>query len=125
MIEPGVYEHYKSTPAAPKRYRVLFVARWYDGNYNIGEPFTPGIDGPVSICMAGGLKVFPHSNGDSGFLEARWSGNSTSVVHEEPVVIYVALYDDGRVAARTLREFEERVDLMGGASVRRFERIGP
>lgn len=59
-------------------------------------------------------------------LTARWSGNDGSVGHGMQIVIYVALYDDGRVAARPLNEFEERVTVDGFRStdVPRFERIG-
>jgi hypothetical protein len=118
MITPGLYRHYKG-----KSYRVLFVAPWWSGlddtlqpdqlihvtsnEYAAGE----GLDGVGLVTSATELS----------FLTVKWSGNNGTVRLEECVVIYVALYAAGRVAARTVAEFEEGIKETGG---RRFERIG-
>lgn len=62
-------------------------------------------------------------------MRARWSTNTNDVLPGNAVVIYVSLYGEGRVSARTLVEFEEHVDApcaIGGPShrVARFKRIG-
>lgn len=126
VIEPGLFCHYKSTEAAPKLYRVLFVAYWRGPE--------PAMDGVVHVVVGGlrhdaSLSVEVHctaeEDGDFPLFDARWSGNNTDV-NIEPVVIYVALYDDGRVAARPLKEFEELLPQTDYDKAEpRFKRIGP
>jgi hypothetical protein len=114
MVTPGLYRHYKGP-----LYRVLFVAEWVRC-----ETLVPDKLCHVSI-VDGWLGVICMPNFGTELMTALWSGNDTHAAQpEEHVVIYVALYDTGRVAARPLDEFEERVDVMGGGSVLRFERIG-
>lgn len=108
-VEPGTYEHYKGG-----KYRVLFTAPWWGTR----EPLKPDTL----------IYVRPHTTGavvgnvDTRMpflMYARWSGNGDYRPEvDEPIVIYVALYGEGRVAARTLWEFTQVVE--GGK--RRFEK---
>ena len=122
MIEPGLYRHYKG-----KLYRVLFVAPWWSGQDQLKADDVLDVvvrDGDVGVQWLDGS--------NNTIFEARWSGNDFIRLDvDEPIVIYVALYDEGRVAARPLKEFEERVSAPCFANVpgethdvRRFERIG-
>lgn len=120
MIETGLYQHYKNK----KFYRMLFVAPWW------GAPGVVAENALVHIASHfHGAQVSPEPI-EHPLMLALWSGNvGVRVVSSEPIVIYVALYDDGRVSARPLKEFEERVDDKAGTltvvrRVPRFERIG-
>jgi len=116
VIEPGLYKHYKNQ----KLYRVLFVAEWN------GQDAAPLLvpDEPIEVHASEDHGVYAcRLSNDKELLTAKWSGNTGVLHNNEPVVIYVALYDDGRVAARSLQEFEERVDMMGGGSLPRFARV--
>ena len=121
MVTAGLYKHYKGNV-----YRVLFVAKWvWDGRVPAADADVLVIARPepcVQLKSGGGLYGKP-------LFTAKWSSNTYAVGEGLPIVIYVALYGDGRVAARRLDEFEERVDAPcadGGPShrVSRFERIG-
>lgn len=114
MIEPGLYRHYKSTDAAPKLYRVLFVAPWWSVHR---ETLLP--DQPLHVVHNEYSNGLLTSVTSTAFMTALWSGNSSTVRLDERVVIYVALYGEGRVAARTEKEFAEHV----APHERRFERI--
>lgn len=109
MIEPGLYKHYKG-----KLYRVLFVAPWWSGQ----DQLKP--NDPLDVVVRDDAVGVQFLDDNNVVFTARWSGNDFARLDRgEPIVIYVALYDDGRVAARLLNEFEEIVD-----GVPRFERIG-
>jgi hypothetical protein len=112
MVTPGLYRHYKGP-----LYRVLFVAecRGID-KLEADEVLRVGdADGQYTEIVK--EQLWHRELNFSHLLDARWSGNTTRVA-AGPVVIYVALYDTGRVAARPLDEFEEHID-----GVPRFERI--
>ena len=113
MITAGLFRHYKKSDL----YRVLFVAKWvWDGRFPTADAELLVIARPepcVQLKSGGALYGKP-------LFTARWSSNTNDV--GEDVVIYVALYGEGRVAARRLDEFEERTG--GDIDVARFERIG-
>lgn len=120
MVTSGLYRH-----KTGRNYRVLFVAPWFrrppegpDAPVYVsvvaGCVWLTADEMPISAVVLAGEKIGP-------LIVARWSGNDTNVEDETPVVIYVALYGDGRVAARPLAEFEDSVKETGGL---RFERIG-
>ena len=116
MVTAGLFRHYKGNA-----YRVLFVARWVA----FGKQPTP--DAELLIVARPGPAVQLVSSGLYGepLFKARWSGNTNEAHEGDAIVIYVALYGEGRVAARHLDEFEEVIDT-GVAGIRRarFERIG-
>jgi len=105
---------------------VLFVAFWTHYEH-------PQSDDRIVLCARErslGLDLLPESVAPQGpKLTVLWSGNETADAGDA-CVIYVALYGDGRVSARTLDEFEQHVDApCADASehthrVPRFERIG-
>lgn len=120
MVTPGLYRHYKD-----RLYRVLFVAEWAGRSLPSVDAVLPiGMrevyDAPVELTVGYPL--------DTKLFDARWSGNTCDVTLDERIVIYVALYGEGRVAARAEKEFEEEVDSGGapelGMRSPRFERIG-
>ena len=121
VVRAGLYRHYKGNA-----YRVLFVAKWvWDGR-------SPTADAEL-LVIARPEPCVQLKSGSSGLygkplFTARWSSNTNDVGEGLPIVIYVALYGDGRVAARRLDEFEERVDAPSCADTDRraprFERIG-
>ena len=101
MIDPGLYRHYKNH----KLYRVLFTAEW-------AVRYFPGEDALLHVYVANDrFRVAPAPTviPPGALFSARWSGNSTTAYIGEPIVIYVALYDDGRVAARPLAEFTTEI----------------
>lgn len=113
-VEPGLYQHYKG-----RLYRVLFVAPfWGHGTYGL----LP--DDLLFVC-SGVDNIGVRLASDTAFMTAKWSGNGSELTSDGPVVIYVALYDEGRVAARPLKEFVENVDAAPGVREQRFKRIGP
>jgi hypothetical protein len=116
VIEPGLFRHYKN-----KLYRVLFVAPWWSGQDQLKADDVLDV-----VAYDDSVGVRWHDAGNSTIFEAQWSGNDFIRLDvDEPIVIYVALYDEGRVAARPLKEFEGRVGLDGfSPDVARFERIG-
>lgn len=126
MIKPGLYKHYKNQ----KLYRVLFTAGWD------GQPPNENEETYVVCDRDNETLCFVHRRGQKKggpyamLFYARWSGNDSKVAPREQIVIYVALYNEGRVAARPLKEFEERVDVPCADNphethdVPRFERIG-
>jgi hypothetical protein len=115
MVTPGLYEHYKGP-----RYRVLFVAPWvWDGRSPVADALLLVIARPapaVQIQAGGGLY------GELLFI-AKWSTNTNDVSEGLPIVIYVSLSEQGRVSARTVKEFEERVPTEATRPPR-FQRIG-
>lgn len=110
MIAQGLYRHYKNQ----QLYRVLFVTTW-------GDTRAPVEDGPVSVAIETPenlhVGVFPFH---TEVIGARWSGNLPFVKYGDRIVIYVALYEEGRVAARPESEFEATIN----GSLRRFARVG-
>lgn len=127
MVTPGLYRHYKSTEAAPKLYRVLFVVPWWSHGA-ILKPDTPLYVAAYDDGI--GIRTSP-SGGSEPFLKALWSGNGDLCPGlDEYVVVYVALYGDGRVSVRTVKEFEalvpngDNAHLYQKSLVSRFERIG-
>lgn len=116
VVKPGVYKHKGNL------YRVLFDARWRSA-----LPPTENGDVLVGCETDGWPEAFAGAaHSDSAFLTVKWSGNNTSVEHLDTVVIYVALYGDGRVSARTVTEFEEMVQQpVHGNMQPRFEWVGP
>jgi hypothetical protein len=127
MIESGLFRHYKGN-----LYRVLFIAPWWSGQDQLKADDRLDV-----VAYDDSVGVRWHDTSNSTIFEARWSGNDFIRLDvDDPIVIYVALYDDGRVAARPLKEFEESVDVpcpapqahntpfAGVDRVPRFERIG-
>lgn len=114
MTTPGLYLHYKGNV-----YRVLFVAEWWSVLREVLQ-----LDQPVYVTPNNyGVGLLTSATSGT-FMTAKWSGNDGVARLEERVVIYVALYGDGRVAARTEREFEEYIGEHDLNAVCRFERIG-
>lgn len=116
MASPGLYRHYKGNI-----YRVLFEATWADS-----PPATDAIVTVGANYMGHIVACVPERSAFEGLiLEARWSGNTTDVVHTEPLVVYVALYGIGRVSVRPEKEFDEGVPkLYGGPGTQpRFVRV--
>ena len=122
MVTAGLFRHYKKSDL----YRVLFVAKWiWDGR-------SPTADADV-LVIARPEPCVQLKSGSSGLygkplFTAKWSSNTNDVGEGFAIVIYVALYGEGRVAARRLDEFEEVVDAPSCSDanrrVPRFERIG-
>jgi hypothetical protein len=113
-----------STTAEPKLYRVLFEAGWSGKD--------PQVDSELAVLISEdfydedpAVKVAVRDQYNLGrvLFYARWSGNDTRVAADTSIVIYVALYGEGRVAARTVKEFEQRTG--GDLDVQRFEWVGP
>lgn len=131
-VKLGLYRHYKSTDAEPKLYRVLFTAIWSDDENPRPTPdarvyLFPGSD--VGHFKRVKIPLFASTrNTESDFaaMVAMWSGNTGGGLElGELVVIYVALYGDGRVSARTVEEFEEQVQQPNDTFMRpRFEWVG-
>ena len=116
-IEPGLYVHSKSN----KHYRVLFLAQWLDGR----DP-EPDVPLGVHVLDSDGVALWVWRQASSSqhkpFMLAKWSGNKPCAWRDS-LVIYVALYDEGRVSVRTVAEFEEIVQI-NGKDVPRFVRVG-
>lgn len=125
-VKPGVYKHYKGNS-----YRVLFTAEWFtrdmpDEDALVAVYAEANSDQSVSLRVRLREKDNPGFYGGAGLFDARWSSNSTTVYLGTLVVIYIALYGDGRVSARTVEEFEEQVQQPGDTFKRpRFEWVGP
>jgi hypothetical protein len=124
VVTAGLYRHYKGRDYRPHDYRVLLVAEWvWDGRTPTTDCELLVIARPapaVQLRAGGGLYGRP-------LFTARWSSNTNDVFEGQAIVIYVALYGEGRVAARRLKEFEEEVDVGApelGLRGARFERIG-
>jgi len=120
MVEPGVYKHYKG-----QQYRVLFMATWAD--YERPQP-----DDDVIVYVDGKLSaVCAHRKPLNVLMTVKWSGNpcdsnaEAAVDAGDTVVIYVGLYGEGRLSARTETEFTERVAKPDSEMTVRFRRIGP
>lgn len=114
MVTPGLYVHSKSN----KRYRVLFAADWLDSPPTNPDVLCKIVLGGTS-CLVIGPELFREEKFNILFT-ARWSGNKPCKVND-PCIVYVALYDDGRVSVRSVEEFEEVVQL-NGKDVPRFVR---
>jgi hypothetical protein len=125
MVTGGLYKH-----KSGNLYRVLFVAEWvWDGRSPIADAELLVIARPapaVQLRAGGGLY-------GKLLFTAKWSSNTNEVFEGQAIVIYIALYGEGRVAARRLKEFEEAVETAAEAAgpgstqfetVPRFERIG-
>ena len=117
-LRPGVYRHYKGN-----LYRVLFAPPWW------GTRVKPlKADDVVHVAAYDDTIGLLDQSAPHVFMTALWSGNGATLLdNNEPIVIYVALYDNGRVAARTLAEFAEFGTFDGGSfgfQSWRFERIG-
>jgi hypothetical protein len=115
-ISPGLYKHYKGN-----LYRVLLVACW-------SSQEAPKPDGVVSVWVSQDsceVLVSKSAGWLDGVFDARWSGNDADVSSNEGVVVYVGIYGEGRVSARTEKEFDQVVLVPGGSDVRRFTRVGP
>lgn len=128
-VKPGLYRHYKGNS-----YRVLFVAIWSDNEFETPAPDSdvyvyPGSD--VGHFKRSKISMFAATRSaeqEFAIIVAKWSGNPDGPVnkYDQPIVIYVALYGDGRVSARTVEEFEEQVQQPLDTFTRpRFEWIGP
>ena len=125
QVPPGLYRHNKTG----NHYRVLFEGEWLAGD-------LPRPDDAISVGMVDGLWIGVHKNHrmTSGtfteLLTALWSGNTSIVVPDEHVIIYVSVDGGkGRVSARTAAEFIGLVDNKAGtltavSRVPRFERVG-
>lgn len=115
-VKPGVYKHYKGNS-----YRVLFVAPWWSAQDQLKADDQLSV---VAYNSRIGIKW--HTN-VAPVLDVLWSGNDfTRLDLDDQIVIYVALYGDGRVSARTVEEFEEQVQQPGDTFKRpRFEWVGP
>ena len=117
MTTPGLYVHSKSN----KRYRVLFEAQWLDG-----KDLEPDMSLGIHVLDSDGVALWvwrqESTSTHKPFVLVKWSGNKPCA-WRAPLVIYVALYDEGRVSARTVEEFEEIVQL-NNKDVPRFVRVG-
>lgn len=118
----GLYRHYKNG----QLYRFLFVC-------HMSLSATPRDDEPLKVFSQDDF-LFLGKPGECStcLFEARWSGNPRVVLtgpsDEDygsrlfPIAIYVAIYDNGRIAARPLAEFEEQVE-HAGKKVPRFAKV--
>jgi len=125
-VKPGLYRHYKGNS-----YRVLFVATWKGASpkENASCPVWTApesvVNGQFVRALAPRIGLLSPNNTE-GVLVAKWSGNDNEIKPDERIVIYVALYGDGRVSARTVKEFEEQVQQPDDTFMRpRFEWAGP
>lgn len=123
MVMPGLYRHFKG-----RNYRALLVAEWARGTPTAHGDLTVGVVDDTWLGIANVDSATARHRGFFKVISAKWCGNNTDVLAEQRVVVYVALYGDGGVWARTEREFEEEVHVLlptGGVGERpRFERIG-
>lgn len=121
MVTPGLYRHYKGP-----LYRVLFVADWLSKTApepdEILQVFL--IASRIYVSDVRDKEDRVHFGEGLVLDNVRWSGNTSRVNDErnKRVVIYVSLSGEGRVSARTVKEFEESIG--DGAPSVRFERIG-
>jgi hypothetical protein len=115
----GLYKHWTGN-----HYRVLFEAEWLDGS----DPQPDQLLGVHAMVLHSFSEPvfrvwpYPHTARHKHSLLARWSGN-TPCTWNEPCVVYIALYGDGRVSVRSVKEFTEIVNI-DGKSVPRFVRVG-
>ena len=104
IVKPGVYRHWKGN-----RYRVLFMA-CYTGSRSLnpdeealiyGASYLGGTPSKPLYCLPS--RGFPHNHA-TAFLAVR---NSTDgqTPKDSTLVVYVALYGDGRVSVREIEEF--------------------
>lgn len=123
MVKPGVYRHYKSTPTGLKLYRVLFSAIYVtrDSPKPNEALMVFSARGGVWITLA---KDYQQIGAQSPLFTVYWSGNEgADVSYDTPIVVYVAIYGEGRIAARTVEEFKELVRVE--PYVKRFEWVTP
>ena len=115
----GLYKHQKSG----RLYRVLFTGHWDSRAPEDNEEIFVVCDRNNQIlCFA------PHNYGKAQkpggpyalLFMANWSGNDDKVAPREEVVVYVALYDAGRLSVRSKREFNEEVEFGNNQRGRRF-----
>jgi len=128
-VSPGLYKHYKGN-----LYRVLFLAGYSESD---SAPLKPD-DGLVVWHSISSGEVLVSKRVDwmvktnVGFLNIKWSGNEgVSPAKGESIIVYVGLYGEGRVSARTEKEFAEMVSVLCDlpkCAVEherpRFERVG-
>ena len=121
MDHCAAYKHYKNG----KTYRRLFVATWrqeHHGSLSNDDKVYVSIHGSISNPHLG-ADLRPHWNDDYAVVIARWSGNAEPI-YGEKIVIYVAAYDEGRIAVRLLSEFEDEIE-WEGKKVCRFQPLFP
>lgn len=127
MTSPGVYKHYK----AGRLYRVLFVATWaHSEEWIVSDAdLLTFVSGPAIFVQRAPETTGGYFRG-TPLVGVKWSGNDGHLHAHNRLVVYVGLYGQGRVSARTLKEFEENVDVPCADGVvdkhtaPRFERIG-
>ncbi len=117
----GLYKHSKTG----NHYRVLFAAQWWW--LSPCENGTPDQEVGVYVLSNGRIGLWPVSQEygqQHAILVARWSGNKPLAEDDDRrCVVYVALYGDGRVSVRSVKEFTEIVSV-DGKDVPRFVRVG-
>ncbi len=116
-MDLGTFKHYKNG----KNYRGLFLAIWRQEHQG---PLTNDDKVYVTIHAAFsnphlGAGLQPHWHDNHAIVTARWSGNAEPK-YGDKVMIYVAAYDEGRIAVRLLSEFEDEIE-WEGKKVRRFQ----
>jgi len=118
IVKPGLYRHWKGN-----LYRVLFLARYshsrslnpdeealiYGASYLGGTPSEP------LYCLPSLGFRYEHA---TPFLTVRNSTNGLTP-KDSTLVVYVALYGDGRVSVREINEFAGEAQ----PGVRRFTRV--
>lgn len=109
MVTPGLYKHIKG-----KNYRVLFTADWLSKSAPEPDEILQAfiVSNRIFVSDMRDIEGREHFGEALVLNGVRWSGNTGDVDDDlnNRVVIYVALYGDGRVAARPEKEFEEIVD---------------
>lgn len=124
-MDYGTFRHYKNG----KNYRPLFLATWQmshgsdlaklkDSKLSNNDEIFVAIHGSISGPHLG-ASLSPHWNSDYDVVKALWSGNAEPKFGDK-VIVYVAIYDEGRIAVRLLSEFEDEIE-WEGKKVRRFQ----
>ena len=125
-MQNGLYRHYKNG----NLYRLLFTAAWQvSDNGASGEAAQKELKNNDDVYVYVYNSISSPSIGagvvapwDDRYLllTSKWSGN-LNPGRGDLVAIYVAIYEEGRLASRSLSEFNSTVEYEG-ATVQRFQR---
>lgn len=126
QFKPGLHLHYKNK----KYYRALVVTRYCAADVLLpDESVVVFIDRFFEKRHSYALpRLVFNLAPERTIVTAKSSSNDPiRVVNGETIelVVYVALYDDGRVSVRPKSEFMEIITLEDGSLVPRFARVGP